>query len=227
MKKIKLVSVLLLCGLVALSGCDSKKTARSNAARVARGGTNSNYLQGGYNQGGNTGPYNQGGTYQGGQYTGTSTSQWAYIQSNDPNNFYQSVQGLISASMNPQELGHVNSSGDVAIIGYIDMDQAGNVNRNNTRLRIEIWDEYARSGSASEIALAFNSLANYSYNGNQISLIFQDNYGQVVVTGQINQNLFSGSVSYQNSASFDGGSNPAAGVLGNFQVSACGFFRCQ
>lgn len=227
MKNFKFLTLLLLSGLIALSACDTKKTSRSSAARVARGGMGANYVQGGYNQGGNYGNFNQGGSYQGGQYTGTSTSQWAYIQSNDPNNFYRSVQGLVSASMNPQELGAVNPSSDVAIIGYVDMDQSGNINRNTTRIRLEIWDEYARSGTASEIALAFNNLANYSYNGNQISLIFQDNYGQIVVSGQVSQNSFVGSVSYQNSASYDGNSTPAAGVLGNFQVPACGFFRCQ
>lgn len=224
MKNIKLLTLLILSGLVFLSGCDTKKTSRSSPARVARGGnTQPYYLQGGYN---NQGGYNQGGYNQGG-YNGTSTSQWAYLQANDASTFFRAVQGLVSASMNPQELGSVNNYGDVAIIGYIDMDQSGNINPNNSRLRLEIWDDYARSGQASEIALAFNSLTNSSYNGNQMNLIFQDNFGQIVISGQINQNNFYGTVSFQNSVSFDGTSAPAAGVLGNFQVPACGFFRCQ
>ena len=224
MKTSKLMTLLLLGGLIVLAACDTKKTARSSPARVARGASAQNYIQGGYN---NPGPYNQGGYNQGGYGNGgTSSSQWSFIQSNN-GNFFQAVQGLVSASMNPQELGSVNNYGDVAIIGYIDMDQSGNVNQANSRLRIEIWDDYARSGQASEIALAFNGLSSSNYNGNQLNLIFMDNYGQIVVTGQLNQNTFYGTVSYQNAVSFDGASSPASGVLGTFQVPACGFFRCN
>lgn len=216
------MTLCFFAGLLLLTGCDpAQKSPRSSPARVARGGPTTN-VQNGNNTGNPTG-FNQGGNYT----SGNSSSQWAYIQGNDPNSFYRTVQGLVSASMNPEELGNVNSNSDVAIIGFIDMDQNGNVYPANSRLRIEIWDDYARSGSASEIALAFNSMASSNYSGNQIQFHFQDEFGRITVTGQVSQNNFYGTVSYQNAKVFDGSSNYASGTLGTFQVPACGFFRCQ
>lgn len=212
---LKLTVIVLISGLMVLTACDKKKSGRSSPARVARGG--------------NVQPYNvQGQQQQGNGFnnTGGTGSQWTYLQPSDSYGFLSAAQGLVSASMDPQELGTVQN-GDVAMIGYIDMDQQGNINRSNSRFRLEIWDDYARNGSASAIALEFNSLASSSYNGNQINLVFEDSYGQIIVSGQYNQYDFYGTVSYRNSVSFDGSSSPAAGVLGNFQVPACGFFRCN
>ena len=208
------IFIMLIIGLLALSGCDKKKTNKSTPARTARTVPPIPHQQGNPNQQPPNNGYNTG-------------SQWVYLQSSDYNSFYQSLQGFVSASMNPQELGNVSNYGDVALIGYIDMDSQGNINTANSRLRIEIWDDYARSGSASEIAVAFNNLSSYSFNGNQLNLVFQDSYGQVVVSGQLTNQDFYGTVSYYNNASYDGYSGGASGTLGNFQVPYCGFFRCQ
>ncbi len=213
MKTIKLLTLLMLSGLLFLTACDKKKSGRSSPSRVARGGTPQTYNV-------------QNPNVQDPNIANTG-SELADVRSNDSYGFLQAVQGLVSASMDPQELGNVNSSGDVWIIGYIDMDQQGNINQANSVLRLEIWDDYARSGSASEIALAFNNLQSYSYNGNQINLVFEDNYGQIIVSGDYSQYDFYGTVSYRNTVSYDGNSTPAAGVLGTFQVPVCSFFRCQ
>lgn len=207
--------VLSLLGIsIFLTGCDNKKSNKGSPSRVARGGTTQPF-----NAGGNNAWMNN--------QSGVNGSQWSYIRINGTSDPRRPVQGLISASMDPSELGSISSYGDVAIIGYVDMDQNGNVNRTNSRLRIEIWDDFARSGSAAEIALAFNSLTNSSYNGNQITLVFEDQFGQIVIDGQFNQYEFYGNVSYQNYQFYGGGSQPDAGVLGSFQVPICGFFRCQ
>jgi hypothetical protein len=214
MKNINLLLVFILSGLVFLNACDNKKSGRSAPGRAARGG--------------NTVPFNnQSGIPNSQNPSGTSTSQWAYVLSNDANQFFQSVRGLVSASMDPQELGNVNNNGDVAIIGFVDMNQAGSINAANTRLRLEIWDDYAQSGQASEIAIAYNSLASSTVNGSHVELVFDDNnYGRILISGDYDQATFYGSVSFQNHKSFDGVTAPAAGVLGNFQVPVCGFFYC-
>lgn len=220
MKALNILVLIMLSGLMFLTACDKKKSGKSSPARVARGGTSQPYIvQGVNNQGANNQGFNN--------YNGSTGSEWSYIRADDSYTFSQAVQGLVSASMDPQELGYVSNYGDVAIIGYIDMDQQGNINQENSRLRLEIWDDYARMGSASEIALAFNRLDSYNYNGNQINLVFDDGFGQIIVSGELNQYDFYGTVSYQNAVSYDGTSSKAAGVLGTFQVPSCAFFRCQ
>lgn len=219
MKTLRLVLGVLLGGiLLVTTACDNKKTSRGAPGRIARGG-----YSGGYNNaypGGMTQNPNYG--YQ--DY-GASGSQWAYIRGDNTQSFYGAIQGLVSASMNPSELGNVTAYGDVAIIGSIEMNRQGQINPNNSRLRIEIWDDYARMGQASEIALAFNAMSTYTYNGNQLIMHFNDQYGEVIISGQFNQSEFIGTLSFQNSQHFDGTSRPASGVIGTFQVPTNGFFR--
>lgn len=213
----KLMTLLML-SLVFLGACDKKKS-KSSPARAARGVVSQPFQT--------QPPNNQQQPLYPGQGFNTG-SEWVYLQSNDTYSFTEAIRGLVSASMDPQELGHVSNYGDVALIGYIDMNQQGTINPSNSRLRIEIWDDYARAGSASEIALQFNALSTYNYNGNQITLVFQDAFGEITVYGQFNnQSDFYGTVSYRNKQSYAGGTNYASGTIGSFQVPYCGFFRCQ
>lgn len=216
MKLPRKMMILLMLGLVFLGACEKKKS-KSSPARAARGAVAQPFQTQPPN---NQQPLNPGQGYNTG-------SEWVYLQSNDTYGFTEAIRGLVSASMDPQELGYVSNYGDVALIGYIDMDQQGTINQNNSRLRIEIWDDYARSGSASEIALQFNNLSTYNYNGNQMTLVFQDAFGQITITGQFTQSDFYGTVSFRNSQSFNGSTSYAAGTIGSFQVPYCGFFRCQ
>lgn len=216
MKLSRKLMTLLMLSLVFLGACDKKKN-KSSPARAARGAVAQPFQP--------QPPNTQQPLYPGQGYK--TGSEWVYLQSNDTYGFTEAIKGLVSASMDPQELGYVSNYGDVALIGYIDMDQQGTINQTNSRLRIEIWDDYARSGSASEIALQFNSLSTYSYNGNQMTLVFQDAYGQITVTGQFTQSDFYGTVSFKNSQSFAGSASYASGTIGSFQVPYCGFFRCQ
>ncbi len=216
MKLPRKLIMLLMLSLVFLGACDKKKS-KSSPARAARAPVAQPFQP----QPPNTQqPLNPGQGYNTG-------SEWVYLQSNDTYGFTEAIKGLVSASMDPQELGYVSNYGDVALIGYIDMDQQGTINQNNSRLRLEIWDDFARSGSASEIALQFNNLSTYNYSGNQMTLVFQDAFGQIIVTGQFTQSDFYGTVSFKNSQSFGGSTSYASGTIGSFQVPYCGFFRCQ
>ncbi len=216
MKLPRKLMMLLMLSLVFLGACEKKKS-KSSPARAARGAVSQPFQTQPPN---NQQPLNPGQGYNTG-------SEWVYLQSNDTYGFTEAIRGLVSASMDPQELGYVSNYGDVALIGYIDMDQQGTINQNNSRLRLEIWDDYARSGSASEIALQFNNLSTYNYNGSQMTLVFQDAFGQITITGQFTQSDFYGTVSFRNSQSFTGSTSYASGTIGSFQVPYCGFFRCQ
>lgn len=212
--------LLTIIGLLIFSACDKKKSGKSTPARTAR-------------TSGDSTPVNVPSSNN--QQTGTNTqnnynvgSQWVYLQSTDSYSFQQSLKALVSASMDPKDLGYVSNYGDVVLIGYIDMSmQQSTINASNSRFRLEIWDDYARSGNASEIALSFNSLSTYQVNGGQITLVFQDPYGQIIISGQTNYYDFYGTVSFKNLKSFDGSTNLPSGTLGTFQVPYCGFFRCQ
>ncbi len=223
MKLSKTYLIIPMIALLLLSACDQKKS-KSSPARMARNPLAQPFIQGQQPVPGTNNPQQPVYPNTNGSSTG---SEWVYLQSNDTYGFSNAVKGLVSATMDPQELGYVNNYGDVALIGFIDMNQQGVVNQSNSRLRLEIWDDYARSGSASEIAIQFNNLTSYNYNGNQITLVFQDQYGQITISGQLTQYDFYGTVSFQNNQAFGGGSSFASGVLGNFQVPYCGFFRCQ
>ncbi len=215
----KLLMLFMLSLIVVLGACEKKKN-NTSPSRTVRGGADQPYQTQPVYPGtqqpspGNNSGYNIG-------------SEWVYLQSNDTYGFSEAIRGLVSASMDPVELGYVSPYGDVALIGYIDMNQQWAVNQANSRLRIEIWDDYARAGSSPEIAIQFNSLSSYNYNGNQITLVFQDSYGEIIISGQITQSDFYGTVSFRNTQSFAGGAQHASGVIGYFQVPYCGFFRCQ
>lgn len=217
MKRITSSVLVLLVGLLILASCDKKQSGKSSPARAVRsnGGTQPVTQP--------TNPQQPGSNNQNNSNVG---SQWVYLQSSDSYSFLQSIKSLVSASMDPKDLGYVSNYGDVALIGYIDMVQQGSINVGNSRFRMEIWDDYARSGSASEIAFSFNTLSTYQINGGQITLVFQDSYGQIIITGQTNYYDFYGTVSFKNLKSFDGNQSNASGTLGTFQVPYCGFFRC-
>ncbi len=229
MKKCIKMSWLLVLSALVLSACDKKQTGKSSPARVARndGGVQP-YTTQPTNPNGTVNPNpNQQPNLNNGTGYNNIGSQWVYLQALDYNSFLISLKGLVSASMDPSGLGSISNYGDVALIGYIDMNQQYSINAANSRFRLEIWDDYAQSGSASAIALSFNSLSNYSVNGNQINLVFQDAYGQIFINGQLGGGDFYGTVSFKNSKSFDGSTTMASGTLGTFKVPYCGFFRCQ
>jgi hypothetical protein len=75
--------------------------------------------------------------------------------------------------------------------------------------------------------VVINSLAYAQWNGNQVNLVFQDNYGQIIITGELNNYSFYGQVSFQNSTSYTGGGYGQSGVIGSFQIDRCAMFRCQ
>lgn len=215
LKNIVVIFVSLLV-IAAQVGCDSAPNNNGRAGRSVR--SNNPGAYNGYNDG-----YGNGGW---GDPNSMGGSQWSVIQ-NSNGSLQQAVAGLISASMDPSELGTVNN-GDVRITGYIDRDRTGSVNYANSWMVIEIIDSYARQGNVDPIQIEIVGLSNAVSNGNNVELSFSDAYGMITIRGQTDQNSFYGQqISYRNTESFNREAQPASGILGEFQVSLCGLFRCQ
>lgn len=212
LNKKTLVMILILVGSVFQMGCDSGTQTKSRVGRMVRSGYPPGY-NGGYGD-----PNGIGGEWSG--------SQWSMIQTSN-GSLFSAVQGLISASMDPRELGEISNSGDVGIIGYVERDAAGNVNYQNSRMAIKIWDSYAYDG-ADPIEIQISRLESASGNGsNGMTLIFADAYGEIIISGQVDQTNFYGQVSYRNSQYFDDSQNPRSGTLGSFRTPICNFFSCR
>ena len=153
-----------------------------------------------------------------------------------------SARRLVSATMNPEDLGEV--SGDVNStttgIRFVGTIRTNAPFRPGTALqvapgseiRIDIWDSYAADGAAPAYPITFVA----GQNGAQISgsftsgvnLMFRDQHGTIEFRGSVDgSNMYSGTVLFQNLKNYDGSTGGAAETLGQFRVPACGFFVCQ
>jgi hypothetical protein len=102
----------------------------------------------------------------------------------------------------------------------------GTLDGSRARLHIEIWDDRAASGAATQISVhigydqsGFVS-AQGSGNGGSANLTFTDSVGSVALVGTIQGTWFSGTMSYNNG-------NSGWRTLGQFRVPAAGFFTCN
>lgn len=147
--------------------------------------------------------------------------------------FQSALKSLVSAQMDPQYLGYVSSTDGVMIRAYVEVDGQGRVVPQNSRLSIEIKDEFTNQTDSSgnripSVTMTLPASSGYAYNG-QVQLVFQDSAGRIEVYGTFqNGSIMNGQLWFANSRKWDGSavSSQLTG-LGNFQVQTCGFFRCQ
>ncbi len=136
----------------------------------------------------------------------------------------QNAKILVSATMNPEALGDVQS---IEVSGNIGVQASGQVT-NDSAFQIVIKDSYVGTTSGGDViqpvVIRVSNATGTAYNG-QVNMTFSDSYGTITVTGSyVNGSNFTGSVSFRNSA---GGVNGVLqGTLGSFNVQTCSFFRC-
>jgi hypothetical protein len=131
---------------------------------------------------------------------------------------------LVSATMDPQALGDVNS---VEVSGNIGVQANGQIS-NDSAFQIVIRDQYVGTtsdGSVIEpVVIRVSNATGTAYNG-QVNANFTDSYGTITLTGQWqNGGSFSGTVSFRNTRGTYNGKSQ--GSLGSFSISTCAFFRC-
>jgi hypothetical protein len=234
MKKLGKNLIIMFC-ILNIWACDQKSTTKSpiRTSRINRDGQQT------------VNPYNTTTTNTGIVQTGTGQNTgaayvWGRIYSPMDNEFNLAIKALMSASMDPSQLGYVNSQNGIVFQGFIDINQ-NMINPNTSNLTIVIKDSYALSGQASEITLSFpvakaaSELSNNQFVNNQFSIAFEDPvyangpikspYGAIILEGTVNGGTITGRVLYKNYTSFDG-SSVHEGILGAFEIQTCGFVRC-
>ena len=222
MKNVLLLTVIAL----AFVGCNpnkeqSKRTSGVRSATIS-GNTNGTFTQ----------------SYCGNNLSsiGTIYDQGTQQSLYSNGNFEQRVKGLLSATIDPAEIGTISSSPNdqtgVRFQGTIKVESNGTVNLQQTKILIKVYDSFVLQ-SASDgsnqyqpIPIEFTSAAAGQFNMQTGSgyVIFKDQYGEVRFDGNLSGDYLSGQVSFVNSANVTGGS-AAQGVLGQFYVARCGIIK--
>ncbi|MCE3010348.1 MAG: hypothetical protein LW875_07030 [Proteobacteria bacterium] len=216
--KFAVVTVMVLMALTSACGKKSKDEGSVGQARTARETGFANLPRQAFN----------------GSAPGAITTSDQYAST-----FQEAVKALVSATVNPNEVGQVSNRNGVILYGDVQLDGAGNATT-QSKMMLEIRDSYVGQTGADgkvieairiSMALSTNpSQRSYVRNG-QAELFFADQYGWIRLKGTYDGSWFQGSeVEFQNSTVYQGasqGSAPRGGYLGGFYVQTCGFFRCQ
>lgn len=218
MKKVILLSVIAL----AFVGCSPKKESKRTAGQRVT---------------------NISGTLGSGAFTQTSCGQnltsigTIYDQGSFQGGSFESrVKALLSATIDPSEVGQISSSANdstgVRFQGQIKLDSNGNVDLSQTKILIKVYDSYvlqsAMDGSNQyqPIPIEFASAAEGQFNMQTGSgyVVFRDQYGDIRFDANLSGDYLSGQVSFVNHTNITGGS-AASGVLGQFYVARCGIIK--
>ncbi len=154
-----------------------------------------------------------------------------YDSSYNNGSFENSVKGLLSAAVNPQEVGQISGGQwdqtGVRFQGAIKLDGSGNVVGTMSRIRITVYDSYLLQSSTAQpipISIESASMGNFNHQTGIGYVIFKDQYGEIRFDGRIDAQNFIGTVSYKNYVSFDN-SQPAQGQLGQFSIARCAIIQ--
>jgi len=160
---------------------------------------------------------------------GQATYGRVYDPTGYGNNFEYNVKDLVSAGENPNILGSIEGGANAntgVLMQLTVRANAASVIVEQTKLKLSIWDsnvgQLDSSGKqikAYDITFDRASAGSLQANGKMV-LTFKDKYGEVTLDGNLNQQSFSGQVSFRNYTSWDG-SSPASGSLGAFTISRC------
>lgn len=224
------ISILAFVAFVAiLTGCQPPPS-RKNELRIGR------------NARGPTGPINSATGTATRYNSGNTSTTWGQLTSTmgdqgfDDQLYYFTLPMLNGLDAS-QQLGYVSASagqstfvsfwGEASIYSN-GSSGSGTLDGAHARIHIEIWDNKAVASGANPVVVhigydfpGFVS-ATGSVNGSQATLTFTDGYGSVALQGTLSNQMFSGTMYFSNSAT-----SSQFYPLGNFQVSACGFFVCN
>ena len=161
-----------------------------------------------------------------------------YDSSGAQYNFENMVKSFLSATISPYEVGSISSSPNaqtgVRFRGVMKLDASGNVIGAQSNITISVYDSIWQMNKITnpneqEIQVVFDPTKRATISGQfnlqsgEGTLTMQDNYGSVRLTGRIDANSFSGTVSFQNTASVLG--SPASGNLGQFFIQRCAILQ--
>lgn len=188
----------------------------------------------------------RGATDQNGQpirYSPSSGTSWGEMTGSPENAFQDAIYYLVSASIDPKELGTVSGrsgqSTGVRFWGYVETEASFTTGPSNQRIRrdvseirISIWDSFVGKTDASgnlipEYPIHIRGSADGYVEGTRAVITFSDSYGSIKLEGTIGKDNFQGVVKFDNARYWDGATPGAEGTIGNFSVPTCGFFKCN
>lgn len=155
--------------------------------------------------------------------------------------FEETVIRFLTATTNPKDIGRISGYPDddtgVRFWGQVDTGGLDPSDDNNIELggrgelRILVFDSYAgtRSDEGEDIEpfqMYFRNLEDGYIDGNYAVLHFADKYGAITLEGEFDEEIFTGTMSFENFRHYDD-RTPESDVLGVFRVPTCGFFVCD
>jgi hypothetical protein len=219
----------LLLSLIALSfvGCNPKQDSTKRTSGNARVSTIA---------GDTTGAFTQTNCGNNLSNIGTIYDQGTQASLYSTGNFEARVKGLLSATINPSEIGQISSGPSdqtgVRFQGQIKVESNGSVNLAQTKILIKVYDSYVLQSATDgtnqyqPIPIEFTSASSGQFNTSTGSgyVVFRDQYGEIRFDGNLSGDYFTGQVSYVNTTNVTGGS-ASQGVLGQFYVARCGIIK--
>jgi hypothetical protein len=207
----------LLLGLILLASCQPKKSSvRSGVANNNNNNSGVSLLTQCNGQASNIGTI----------YDSSATS----FQFNDR------VKALLSADINPNDVGFISSmesdSTGVRFSGAVKIDGSGNIIAAQSKVVVTVYDSKVTQEGASPITLTFDpadTSRNVSISGRFVTdgestMTLQDSLGSITFKGRLDAQRFSGNAEFANNANVLGGQN-YAGPLGQFYILRCSFLK--
>ena len=160
---------------------------------------------------------------------------------NQTDSFNKNLRALLSTNINPQEIvgNHACTKerpGGVFFRGQVITSKPFEPNGFNQDLIIEPENSYIEfhfetfSPNTRNIAPIVLKYTYGTVQEQQVFLTFEDNKGEIHLDGQIThkngQTLLTGIVRFKNYQTWEGKSPGYSGVLGDFAIKACDFFKC-
>jgi hypothetical protein len=159
-----------------------------------------------------------------GSFRYTQSTGRIFTEARFANEFNGAIAALVSATLQPEDLGYVNPLSGVKLKGYVELDHQGRMLPSNSQIKIEIHDEFtgqSQNGvTIPPIIISVPGASGFA-SGGQAQLRFEDQLGWIQLNGTYGDGgRFFGVLSFQNS-------NGRSGENLSFEIETCGFFRCQ
>ncbi len=150
--------------------------------------------------------------------------------------FEQRVKGLVSATLDPSEIGSISGEKNfsrqyISMAGSFKFDNSGNLQVADTSVQLLINDSLVGTKDAQNVAIepysvGFSAATSGSIDraAKTFKVIFQDSYGSITFQGTYDASMARGRVDYANTQAVSG-STPASGVLGAFYISTCALIQ--
>ena len=199
--------LLVILSQVLIAGCQNKKSENNHIERRLARGTGAQLP-----------------AAQSGQFGYQQSVGRIFVNSQYAQEFNGFFAALISATLDPKDLGYIDPQNGVRFKGYVEIDAFGRGLVGSSRIQIEIHDSFTgqmdQGQKIQPILIDVPLVSGNAYNG-VAELVFQDQHGWIRLSGRFkNGQNFTGELSFANQNGREG-----SGV--SFVISTCGFFRCQ